>query len=150
MIGHGVPGLNIRQEYLFPASPAAIFDALTQQVDRWWPATGRLLGPGSHLSLPAILGGEFTETAGQAGAIWGRVDAVEAGRRLYLQGWFGVRGGVAGRVYFDLEPQGDQTRLILLHQAIGPVSEDQSSRHRALWREILDQALRSHLSGLAV
>jgi len=150
VIGHGVPGLNIRQEYLFDASAMALFEALTGQVDRWWPASARLLGPNSRLTLPAVLGADFTESAGPSGAIWGRIDMLETGRRLYLQGWFGVRGVVAGRVYFDLEPEGAGTRLVLLHQAIGPVTEDQSSRFRALWRDILDQALRQHLTGIAV
>lgn len=149
MIAHGVPGLDIQQNHPLAAPPSAVFAALTVQVDAWWPVSHRLVG--GRLALAPELGASLHESGPQgAGAIWGIVDLIEPDRRLYLSGWFGVPGVVMGRVQFDLNPEGPGTRLGLLHQAIGPVSEDRVSVHRSRWREILGTALARHLSGTPV
>lgn len=145
MIAHGVPGLDIQQAHLFSASPAAVFAALTVQIDVWWPMTQRLVG--GRLALIPALGAALTETGACGATNWGVVDLIEPERRLYLQGWFGVPGVVMGRVHFDLFPEASGCRLALLHQAIGPVSEDRVSLHRAQWREALGGALVRHLTG---
>ncbi|MFN4100919.1 MAG: SRPBCC family protein [Pararhodobacter sp.] len=151
MIGHGVPGLDIRQQHDFATSDAALFHALTQGIDEWWPPDTRLTGPLGRLSLVAEPGAVLIERGpGGAAVIWGTVDAVEPERRLYLNGWFGVQGAVAGRVHFDVTGIASGARLTLLHQAIGPVPEDMNTRHRATWRRILDGALRAYLSGTPV
>ena len=151
MIGHGVPGLSIRQDYNFSVTPQALFAALTEGLDKWWPRATRLTGPAGRLALVPQLGAFWDEQGpGGAGVIWGQVDAITAPVRLYLNGWFGVRGVVMGRVHFDIEPCVGGCRLTLLHQAIGPVPEDEGTRHRAAWRETLDGALRSYLDGTLV
>jgi len=149
MIAHGVPGLDIQQTHVHAAPPAAVFAALTVQIDSWWPVSHRVLG--GRLSLVPALGATLNEV-GDAGAaaVWGTVDLIDPDRRLYLSGWFGVQGVVMGRVHFDLQPDPAGSRLTLLHQAIGPVSEDRVSRHRAYWRDVLGVALVRHLSGIAV
>ena len=149
MIAHGVPGLDIQQNHTHPAPPSAVFAALTAQVDSWWPVSHRLVG--GRLTLAPELGASLLESGpGGAGAVWGVVDLIEPDRRLYLSGWFGVQGVVMGRVHFDLQPEGAGCRLTVLHQAIGPVSEDRVSTHRARWREVLGTALARHLSGTPV
>lgn len=149
MIAHGVPGLDIQQSHVLPALPAAVFAGLTLQIDAWWPPAHRLAG--GRLALVPQLGASLSETAAHGmGAIWGVVDLIEPDRRLYLSGWFGVQGVVMGRVHFDLLAEGAGCRLTLLHQAIGPVSEDRVSAHRARWREVLGSALAQHLAGTRV
>lgn len=149
MIAHGVPGLDIQQSHLLAAPPEAVFAALTDNIDSWWPQAHRILG--GRLALAPVLGAALTETGAQgAGTIWGMIDLIEPGRRLYLSGWFGVQGVVMGRVHFDLQSEGAGCRLTVLHQAIGPVSEDRVSTHRARWREVLGTALARHLSGTPV
>lgn len=150
MIAHGVPGLDLKHEYDFAATPEAVFTALTEGLDAWWPAAARVLEPPGRMSLSALLNGVLMETGYQGGAILARVDRIEPGRRLYLVGSMGVPGVVMGRVHFDLTPTDDGCRLILTHQAIGPVSEDRVSLQRALWREALGLALRQHLAGTPV
>lgn len=151
MIGHGVPELDIRQEHDFAATCAAVFAALTFQLDAWWPADLRVTGPHGRLALEAGLGAPLVETgAGGASVIWGMVDAIEPDRRLYLNGWFGVQGVVAGRVHYEMAALGEGCRLTVQHQAIGPVPEDLNTRYRANWRRILGTSLREHLSGTPV
>ncbi len=150
MIAHGVPGLDIRQEYEFGALPSAVFDALTLGLDQWWPDRLRQL-PGGRLSLLPELGAFLAEEgAAGSGGVWGQVDLIEPGRRLYLNGWFGVPGVVMGRVHFDVEARDTGAVLTLTHRAIGPVPEDRVARQRALWREVLGTELRNHLSGTPV
>lgn len=149
MIAHGVPGLDIQQTHLLPAPPDVVFAALTLGIDAWWPRSYRLTS--GTLSLLPALGASLSEAGpGGKAAIWGVVDLIEPGRRLYLSGWFGIPGVVMGRVHFDLHPEGAGTRLTLLHQAIGPVSEDRVSVHRTRWREVLGGALVAYLAGTPV
>lgn len=150
MIAHGVPGIDIQQSHVFRAAAVVVFAALTSDIDAWWPASQRLTGPSAHLSLAPTLGAELVETgpAGAGSAIWGRIDLIVPLSRLYLNGWFGVPGVVMGRVHYDLYPEAGTTRLVLTHQAIGPVSEDRVSRQRSLWREALGGSLARHLSGI--
>ena len=152
MIGHGVPGLNIRQQHDFPAPVQRIFAALTREIDLWWPQAARLTGPQGRLSLLPELGAALIESGpGGAGAIWGQIDRIEAPVHLALSGTFGVPGAVMGRVWFDLAPlEVDGCRLTLVHQAIGPVSEDRAQQHGRLWRQVLDESLRAHLAGRPV
>lgn len=151
MIGHGVPGLDIRQEHDFSVTCAAVFAALTLQLDAWWPADLRVTGPGGRLSLEGSIGTPLVETGPLGSAvIWGHVDSVAPDSRIYLNGWFGVQGVVAGRVHYDLADLNGGCRLTLLHQAIGPVPEDLNTRYRGNWRRTLGGALREHLSGVVV
>lgn len=150
MIAHGVPGIDIHQTHEYDVSPSEVFRALTLQLDQWFPAGLRLTGPGARLSQLPELGAHLTETGPKGGAIWGHVDRFEMNRRLYLCGGFGVPGLVMGRLHFDLEPTDTGCRLHLSHQGIGPVPEDRVVRQRAIWREVLGVALRSHLAGIAV
>lgn len=148
MIAHGVPGLDIQQAHHLPATAPQVFAALTVQLDAWWPAAQRLVG--GRMALLPELGATWAETGPNGAAIWGVVDLIEPDHRLYLHGWFGACGVVMGRVHFDLHSEVGGTRLIVLHQVIGPVSEDRVSVHRARWREALGGALVRHLAGLAV
>lgn len=151
VIGHGVPGLNIKQAFDFPVPCTAVFAALTDGIDLWWPATMRVTGTGARLRLAPVLGAALVEEGpGRAGVIWGQIDAMTVPSRLYLNGWFGIPGVVMGRVHFDLTETLEGCRLSLLHQAIGPVPEDVAARHRQRWREVLDGALRSYLAGTPV
>ena len=148
MIGHGVPGIDIRQEHDFNTSAAALFAALTLGLDAWWPPEARVLGPDSRLSLTAELGGTLIESLPLGhGVIWGVIEAIEPDRRLYFNGWFGIQGVVAGRVHFDLAERASGSRLTLVQQAIGPVPEDQVNRRGKLWRQLLDGSLRRYVSG---
>ena len=146
MIGHGVPGIDIRQEHDFSASAAVLFAALTIGLDAWWPAEARVLGADSRISLTADLGAYLIESNDDGHRIMlAQVEAIAPDRRLSFNGWFGIAGIVAGRVQFDLTDREDGTRLTLVHQAIGPVPEDQVNRRSRLWRQILDQSLRRYV-----
>ena len=146
-----MPGIEIRQEHDFATTCAAMFATLTLQLDAWWPQDARLLGPESRLSLDAELGAPLIENGTDGAAVvWGVVDTIQPDRRLYLNGWFGVQGLVAGRVHYDIAAIGNGCRLTVQHLAIGPVPEDVNTRYRAQWRRILGTALRDHLDEMSV
>ncbi len=148
MIGHGVPGLNIHQSFEYSSSPKAVFAALTEGLNAWWPTSWRQTGPDATLVLNAWLGAAMTETgAADAGAIWGWIDAIIPDKQLHLLGHFGVENAVAGRVQFDIDPNEEGCTLQVLHQAIGPVAEDRGAKYRIAWRDALDTRLRAYLQG---
>lgn len=149
MIGHGVPGINISQSYVFSQPSSGVFLALTEGIDAWWPKTWRLAGEGSTLSLAAEIGSAMLEVGpGGSAAIWGWIDALSPPSKLHLLGNFGVEGAVSGHVQFKIEDADDGgCRLAVLHQAIGPVPEDRGARYRSVWRDALNSRLRSYLDG---
>jgi len=150
VIGHGVPGLNIQQSYVFPVPCEIAFAALTQGIDHWWPRDWRQLGPTGRLTLRAEVGAAMTEASAKGDmAIWGWVDALSPPHTLHMQGHFGIEGAVAGRVEFDLTDAGDGCNFAVSHQAIGPVPEDRGGKFRATWRKTLDIGLREYLLGVA-
>ena len=148
MIGHGVPGLNIQQSFNLPASPNAVFSALTEGLDAWWPRTWRQIGLSGTLALDCRLNAAMSENgADGAGAIWGWIDAIIPNKSLHLLGHFGVEGAVAGRVQYEISPKEGGCVLHVLHQAIGPIAEDRGAKYRIAWRDALDIKLRSYLQG---
>jgi uncharacterized protein YndB with AHSA1/START domain/DNA-binding transcriptional ArsR family regulator len=138
-------GLDIRQEMDFSASPALVFNALTHDVQNWWIM--RQTNPGSSLTLEPRVGASLVERSPDGHeVIWGTLEEVRRPERLYFSGRFAVKGAVAGRVHFDLEPlTGGGCRLILSHQAIGNISEETRNSFNAGWGRLLGQCLTSYL-----
>ena len=137
--------LDIRQETEFDASPETVFNALTRDVQNWWIM--RQTNPGSRISLQPTVGASLTERSPDGHeVIWGTLDEVRRPDRLYFSGRFAVMGAVAGRVHFDLEITGNGgCRLILLHQAVGNISEQTRASFAAGWSKLIGQCLTSYL-----
>ena len=142
-------GLDIRQETEFSVSPEIVFDALTRDVQDWWIM--RQTTPGSSLTLQPKVGASLLECSPDGHeVIWGTLEEVRRPDRLYFSGRFAVKGAVAGRVHFDLEPiPHGGCRLILSHQAVGNIAEDTRNSFNAGWGKLLGHCLTSYLRGAA-
>lgn len=137
--------LDIRQEAEFEASPEAVFNALTRDVQSWWIM--RQTNPGSSLSLEPRVGSSLIERSPDGHeVIWGTLEEVRPPDRLYFSGRFAVEGAVAGRVHFDLERTGSGGyHLRLSHQALGNISDSTRNSFNAGWGKLIGQCLTSHL-----
>lgn len=131
--------LQIEQEVVIAAEPERTFSALTQGVDAWW-AHG-YQSPNSTVHLEPEAGGRFYEDFGQGrgSAYFATVTYCDPGKKLYLMGPMGMSSPVLGIINFDLEPDGQGTRLKLSHQIMGPVDEEVRAGYTSGWQELLER-----------
>ena len=142
--------MDIRQEVTLPAAPERVFASLTREIGKWWTSPYRQAGAGSTLRLIPEIGEPMIETGANGhDVIWGRVEEVRAPDILYIAGRFAVTGAVAGRIHFDLAPDGATgCKLTVSHQAMGRISPEVRAGFTEGWRDLLDTRLRMHLEGV--
>lgn len=140
--------LDIRQQVRLPAPVEQVFRALTEEIDRWWAPPYRQAAAPSTLHLEPRIGAAMIETGRDGHAIiWGHVEEIHVPHRLYLAGRFAVRGAIAGRIHYDLQPAGAAAcELTLVHQACGPIAAEARERFAQGWADLLDARLRQHLA----
>ncbi|MEV4219111.1 SRPBCC family protein [Nonomuraea sp. NPDC049725] len=126
---------QIRFERRLPHPPARVWSALTDpaQQGEWLPGVTLRPEPGSTVTF------DF----GDEGRAEGAVLAVEPGR-LVEHTWLWP-GETESRVRWELSPDGDGTRLVLLHR---PVRREPAADYRAGWHAMLD-SLHAHLTASA-
>lgn len=131
--------LVIEMDRLLPARPATVFRAITDPT-----LLGRWLGPeGSRTvvdELELTLGGRLALTVtlpdGPTFGLYGFYEHIDPERRL-VHSWGTVGEDVLSTVVWDLEPQGDATRLRLTH--LGLTLPEDVEQNDAGWRHLLDR-----------
>ncbi len=130
------------------ATPAAVWRALTDDIDRWWPQAfycGGGVGPRRFLLEP-YPGGRMWEDHGDGdGLLWGTVIHVQRERVLELCGAYAGPLAWVGR--FELRGDGDATRLRFCESAIGRQDETTLRSKEQGWRFLFDGCLRAHVEG---
>ena len=115
------------------ATPTRVFDALVDEVDRWWDPAHSHSGDAANFSLDALCGlcEGIDSDAGLVRHM--RVDAWRPGKSLVLGGGLGPlqRLGVAGSMSFDFEATHAGTRVTYRYTVNG--------RNVAAWAEPVDR-----------
>lgn len=146
-------GLEVSRD--MTASPAALYEALTQQFELWFAA------PGTVLMEPRVNAPFFFETAYSAEEgkpperhpHYGRFLRLEPGRLVEMT-WVTGEGGTEGAetvVTVELMPRDGGTRLRLKHA--GFPHDQAARRHREAWPlvlENLDRAVTEEKHGTRV
>ena len=127
--------LHIQKEIDIAARPAVVFDSLLEQMGR-----GADLPDGSP--MPMVIepwpGGRWYRDLGHnAGHFWGHVQVIKPPLLLEITGPMFMSYPVVSHVQYRLTPQGDGTRLVLLHRAMGTISPEHRTGVNKGWEHIL-------------
>jgi uncharacterized protein YndB with AHSA1/START domain len=121
-----VQTLEIRKDIQIAATPTLTFEAVLEE-----------LGPGSELpdgkpfpmKLEAWPGGRWYRDLGEAGGhpcghLWGHVQVIKAPVLLELTGPMMMSFAAINHLQYRLVPEGNGTRLVIVHRAIGIIPPD--------------------------
>jgi uncharacterized protein YndB with AHSA1/START domain len=130
--------LSLDVDRLIDARPATVFRLLTdpELYARWFGPPGAKV---TVEEMEVVLGGRFLVTiafdeGGEFG-IEGFYEVIDP-PNLLVHTWRGVGEELVTTVRFELEPQGDRTRLRIVH--LGFVDPLELEQHERGWTEALD------------
>ncbi|WP_232364938.1 SRPBCC family protein [Salinimonas marina] len=112
-------GFIIKNQQQIEASATDVWHALTGQVDAWWPKDHSWWQ--GKLTIEAVAGGCFCETAGGNSAQHMRITYVEPGTLLRMTGGLGpLQGlGLYGALDWQLTGQASHTMVTLTYRVHG-------------------------------
>lgn len=108
-----VNGFTLENTALVHVPPARVWQAMTAEVDRWWPKDHSWWGEASAMGIDQRPGGCFCEVAAAGQAQHLQVALVEPGKRLRMLGGLGPLQamGLQGAAEWTLQPEGEGTRV---------------------------------------
>ncbi len=129
-----------------PVTPTEAWQAMTDDVGRWWPADHTWWGDSTRLSLSDQVGGCFCEKDGARQAWHMSVVHIEPARLLRMTGGLGpLQGmGVDGVMEWRLTEENNGTRITWWYRAGGQVPDDLTKL-----APIVDRVQGEQLGGLA-
>lgn len=145
-------------EVRIAAAPAAVWQALTADIARWWPAAF-YCGSGSggsaqskpRFQLEAHPGGRMWEDwGGGDGLLWAHVVGVVRGKRLDLVGSAGPQWGGPSTSFstFEITADGAGSKLRFVEATFGRTDDANLGEKEKGWRFLL-AALAAHVEGRA-
>jgi uncharacterized protein YndB with AHSA1/START domain len=146
VLSHGPTGFLIENAATVPADPATTWNALVNDVGRWWPADHTWFGRSENLRIDARAGGCFCEIDGERQAQHMTISFVDPGRLLRMLGGLGpLQGmGVHGALDWRLEAADGGTRITLRYQVSGYAPGELDALV-----PVVDQVQAQQLGGLA-
>jgi uncharacterized protein YndB with AHSA1/START domain len=139
-------GFSMEQRIEVPSDIERTWEALTGEIDAWWPRDHTWWGAESRLSIRARAGGCFCERAGQRQAEHMRVVFVDPPATLRLVGGLGpLQGmGLHGALQFSLKAlEGGGTEVRMGYVAGGYSTTDLSE-----FAPVVDRVQALQLDGL--
>ncbi len=124
--------------------PARVWQALVDEAGSWW-RPDFFQGAAKDFQIEARPGGRVFEDWGDGhGALWYTVTHADPGKLLALSGELAPEFGGPARVLtrFELEPDGDGTRVRLREYAFGRVDEKLGQSLEEGWRLLLEDGLK--------
>ncbi|MCY3810839.1 MAG: hypothetical protein OXH15_03480 [Gammaproteobacteria bacterium] len=132
-------GFVSAHEIAIEATPSRVFEALVDEVDRWWDPAHSYSGDAANFSLDTVCGLCESVDAGSGLVRHMRVDVWRPGKSIVLAGGLGPlqRLGVAGSMSFDLEATATGTRVTYRYTVNG--------RNVGPWAEPVDRVQHGQL-----
>ena len=130
-----VQTLEIRKDIEIAATPALTFEAVLEEL-----GSGSELPDGKPfpMKLEAWPGGRWYRDLGEAGGhpyghLWGHVQVIKAPVLLELTGPMMMSFAAINHLQYRLVPEGNGTRLMIVHRAIGIIPPDLSAGMSLGW-----------------
>lgn len=139
-------GFTIENSRVVPVDAKTAWNALVNDVGRWWPKDHTWWGDASRLSIQPRAGGCFCEIHGAQQAQHMTVTFVDPERTLRMTGGLGpLQGmGLSGAMEWRLVPVEGGTRVTLWYRAGGYTPDDLRK-----FVPVVDQVQGQQLGGLA-
>lgn len=139
-------GFTIENSETVPVDAMTAWNALVDDVGRWWPKDHTWWGDASRLSIQPRAGGCFCEINGARQAWHMTVTFVDPGRTLRMTGGLGPLQamGINGALEFRLVPADKGTRITLYYRAGGYTPDDLTQ-----FVPVIDKVQGAQLRGLA-
>jgi hypothetical protein len=124
-----IQSLNIQKESLIAAPPDIVFETLLSPPGKMQDM---------NLKIEPFPGGRWLRDLGNnVGHLWGHVQVIKPPTLLELVGPMFMSYAVASHVQYRLIPEGNATRLLLTHTAIGLIPEEHLKNVHKGWGELL-------------
>ncbi|GAB3383394.1 SRPBCC family protein [Lysobacter fragariae] len=139
-------GFTIENTQVVPVDPMTAWNALVNDVGRWWPKDHTWWGDASKLSIQPRAGGCLCEINGAQQAWHMTVTFVDPGKTLRMTGGLGpLQGmGLSGAMEFRLAKVDEGTRITLWYRAGGYTPDDLTK-----FVPVVDKVQGIQLGGLA-
>lgn len=137
---------QVQQELVLPASPEAVFDAVTGDISGWWDHT--FSGHPKKLFIEPKPGGGFMEIFDDAGngALHATVIYADRGKRLRFTGPLGLSGDAVNFVTtLDFLPDPAGTKLRLTCNVSGQIQDGEDKIVDQVWHHFLSERLKPYI-----
>lgn len=137
---------QIQQEVVLPATPEAVYDAVTGDISGWWDHS--FSEHPKKLYIEARPGGGFYEIFNDSGdgALHATVIYAERGRMLRFTGPLGLSGQAVNFVTtYEFLPDPAGTKLRLTCNVSGQIEDGQSKIVDAVWHHFLVERLKPYI-----
>ena len=149
MAGAPLGIVQVELEIRIEASAQRVWQALVEEISRWWPQDF-YAGPARGFRLEPHLGGRMYEDWGNdAGATWYTVTEIQPGKSLGLSGTMPAAfGGPAlSLLRLVLRPEGDATVLELTDSELRQPTEKTQASLDEGWRQLFEVAFKAYVEG---
>jgi DNA-binding transcriptional ArsR family regulator/uncharacterized protein YndB with AHSA1/START domain len=134
---------EIVQTVSLAAPPTVVFDALTDNIARWWSHNTYEHSGKPDLRLERRVGGRFFEAHGANERLYAIVTRVEPPSLLALEGAMGMSGCVFGTIVFEVASQRDGSDVTVTHTVMGLCDDATVDMYRSGWRSLLEGDLKA-------
>jgi len=137
---------QVQQEVVLPASPEAVYDAVTGDISGWWDHS--FSDHPKKLYIEARPGGGFYEIFNDSGdgALHATVIYAERGKMLRFTGPLGLSGQAVDFVTtWEFLPDPAGTKLRLTCNVSGQIAEGQDKIVDAVWHHFLVERLKPYI-----
>jgi len=137
---------QIQQELVLPASPEAVYDAMTGDISGWWDHS--FSQHPKKLYIEAKPGGGFWEIFNDSGdgALHATVIVAERGKTLRFTGPLGLSGKAVTMVTtYEFLPDPAGTKLRLTCNVAGQWEDDEDKIIDSVWHHFLVERLKPYI-----
>jgi uncharacterized protein YndB with AHSA1/START domain len=117
--------VRIETELRFRATPERLFQAVSQESLKWFPATYGEERTQRIVLEPHVGGAHYEDWGEGRGWLYGQVTVYDPPRRLAVRGR--IMPGTINDTEYTFEPDGEQTVMRVSRVILGPISDEDAA-----------------------